>query len=166
MRKAAFKAASLCLAAVSVFVGSVFPQDASPSVSGKRAKRIVIRGAMMVDGSGKPAAGPYDIVVENDRIAQIASFDPVAAKENRARRPAKGDVEIDAAGKYVLPGLINLHGHTQDERGGVPMPVEYVTKLWLACGITTVRDAWANAKILEYSRRINAGTLVGPRIFP
>ena len=166
MRKAAFRAASLCLAAVSVFVGSVFPQDALPSVSGKRAKRIVIRGAMMVDGSGKPAAGPYDIVVENDRIAQIASFDPVAAKENRARRPAKGDVEIDAAGKYVLPGLINLHGHTQDERGGVPMPVEYVTKLWLACGITTVRDAWANAKILEYSRRIDAGTLVGPRIFP
>ena len=58
MRKAAFRAASLCLAAVSVFVGNAFPQDASPSVSGKRAKRIVIRGAMMVDGSGKPAAKP------------------------------------------------------------------------------------------------------------
>ena len=143
-----------------------FAQSATTSLSGKRLKRIVIRNAMVVDGSGKPAAGPFDIVTENDVIKEIVSFDPVAAKEGRARRPEKGDLDIDATGKYVLPGLINLHGHTQDERGGVPMPVEYVTKLWLACGITTVRDAWANPKVLEYRNKINAGTLVGPRIFP
>ena len=71
---------------------------------------------MVVDGSGKPASGPYDIVIENDLIAQIAGFDPIAAREGKARRPAKGDVEIDAAGKYVLPGLINLHGHAQPIR--------------------------------------------------
>jgi len=51
-------------------------------------KRIVVRNAMVVDGSGKPAAGPFDIVVENDVITQIVSFDPVAAKEGKARRPA------------------------------------------------------------------------------
>ena len=103
----------------------VVAQTDPASFSGKRLKRIVIRGAMVVDGSGKPAAGPYDIVIENDLITQIASIDPIAAKEGRARRPAAGDLEIDANGKYVLPGLINLHAHTQDERGGVPMPVEY-----------------------------------------
>lgn len=135
------------------------------SFSGKRLNRIVVRGAIVVDGSGKPAAGPFDIVIENDTIKQIVSFDPVAAKEGRARRPEKGDLDIDGSGKYVLPGLINLHGHTQDERGGVAMPVEYVTKLWLACGITTVRDAWANAKILGYRDSIASGKLVGPRIF-
>ncbi len=131
------------------------------AISGKRAKRIVVRGGMVVDGSGKPAAGPFDIVIENDTITQIAGFDP---RGPNPRRPEKGDVEIDATGKYILPGLINLHGHTQDERGGKPMPVEYVTKLWLACGITTVRDAWASKKVLEYRDRVAAGTLVGPRI--
>ncbi|MBK7708427.1 MAG: amidohydrolase family protein [Acidobacteria bacterium] len=135
-------------------------------VSGTRYGRLVIRNAMVVDGSGKPASGPFDIVVENDLIKEIVSFDPVAAKEGKARRPAAGEVEIDATGKYVLPGLINLHGHTQDERGGVSQPVEYCTKLWLACGITTVRDAWANKKVLGYRDQINAGKLVGPRIFP
>ncbi len=141
-----------------------FSQKAA--VSGTRYPRVVIRNAMVVDGSGKPAAGPFDIVVENDVIKEIVGFDPVAAKEGKARRPAAGDAEIDATGKYVLPGLINLHGHTQDERGGVPMPVEYVTKLWLACGITTVRDAWANKKVLGFRDQIAAGRLVGPRIFP
>jgi len=145
---------------------NVFPQINTAAISGKRHKRIVIRNAIVVDGSGKPAAGPFDIVVENDTITQIASLDPVAVKEGTARRPEKGELEIDATGKYVLPGLINLHGHTQDERGGKPMPVEYVTKLWLACGITTVRDAWADPKTLGYRDKINAGTLVGPRIFP
>jgi hypothetical protein len=155
-----------CLLLILAACISNFAQTNAAGFSGKRLKRIVIRNAMVVDGSGKPAAGPFDIVTENDVIKEIVSFDPVAAKEGKARRPEKGDLDIDATGKYVLPGLINLHGHTQDERGGVPMPVEYVTKLWLACGITTVRDAWANPKVLDYSKRINAGTLVGPRIFP
>lgn len=151
-------------AALLLVVQTSQAQATNLSLSGKRLKRVVVRGAIIVDGSGKPAAGPFDIVIENDLITQITGFDPVAAAEGRARRPEKGDLDIDAAGKYVLPGLINLHGHTHDSRGGKPMPVEYVTKLWLACGITTVRDAWANAKILEYRDKIAAGTLVGPRL--
>lgn len=154
--------ASFCLLAWLISTLSIANGQVAPnSVSGKRAKRVVVRGAMVVDGTGKPAAGPFDIVVENDTITQIAGYDP---RDPNPRRPEKGDVEIDATGKYVLPGLINLHGHTQDERGGKPMPVEYVTKLWLACGITTVRDAWASKKVLEYRDKIAAGTLVGPRI--
>lgn len=159
-----FRAAA-CAALISVLLTSGFPQASPASFSGKRLKRVVVRNAMIVDGSGKPAAGPFDIVIENDIIAQIVSFDPVAAKEGKAKRPAPGDLDIDAGGKYVLPGLIDLHGHTQDERGGVPMPVEYCTKMWLINGITTVRDAWASKKVLGFRDQIAAGTLVGPRIY-
>ncbi len=60
---------------------------------------------MVVDGTGKPAAGPFDIVIENDIITQIAGYNP---RDPNPRRPEKGNVEIDATGKYVLPGLINL----------------------------------------------------------
>src|SRR5207248_1950312 len=91
-------------------------------ISGKHYNRLVIRNAMVVDGNGTPASGPKDIVIEGNRISEIVGFDPISALQGTARRPAAGDVEIDATGKYVLPGLINLHGHIQDERGGVPQP--------------------------------------------
>ena len=154
----------------SFVVCSLFPltfvaQVGPSAVSGKRLKRMVVRNATVVDGSGKPAAGPFDIVVENDLIIQIVSIDPVAAKEGNAKRPAPGDLEIDATGKYVLPGLINLHGHAHDGRGGKPMPIEYVMKLWLACGITTVREGWAGSKTLEYRDKTGSNQLAGPRIF-
>ena len=133
---------------VSTAIGQALPS----SFSGKRVKRIVVRNAMVVDGSGKPAAGPLDIYVENDVIKRI-----VGSPATRPSASNADELVIDSTGKYVLPGLINLHGHTQDERAGVPMPVEYVTKMWLACGITTVRDAWADPKILGYRDQINAG---------
>ena len=153
------------LALTALLVSFGLGQISPASLSGKRVKRIVIRNAIVVDGSGKPAAGPFDIVIENDTITQIVSFDPVAAKEGKAKRPDKGELEIDATGKYVLPGFIDLHAHIHDERGGVPMPVEYCMKMWLANGITTIREAWSNKKMLAWRDQTASNQLAGPRIF-
>ncbi len=145
---------------------SALPQADPASFSGKRLKRIVVRNATVVDGSGKPAAGPFDIVIEGDTIRGIVALDPVAVASKEAKRPAAGDLDIDATGKYVLPGLIDLHAHIHDERGGVPMPVEYCMKMWLANGITTIREAWAGKKMLAWRDQTANNTLAGPRIFP
>jgi dihydroorotase-like cyclic amidohydrolase len=78
-------------------------------------------------------------------------------------------VEIDAAGKYVLPGLINAHAHTQDERGGIPQPFEYELKIWLACGITTVGDVGSETKkTLALREKSETGEIAAPRflIYP
>jgi cytosine/adenosine deaminase-related metal-dependent hydrolase len=134
-------------------------------VSGQRYPRFAIRNATIVDGNGTPARGPADILVEGHTIAQVVFLDPVAVREGRARRPA-ADAEIDATGKFVLPGLINAHGHVQDERGGTPQPLEYELKLWLASGITAVRDVGADTrKVLELRERSNRGEIASPRIF-
>src|SRR5262249_30051163 len=131
-----------------------------------RYQRPGVRNATIVDGNGTPAAGPKDIVVEGNRIAEVVALDPVAVREGRAKRPAAGDAEIDATGKYVLPGLINLHGHTQDERGGVPMSFDYCLKLWLSCGITTVRDVGSDyKKTLPLRDKSSRGEVVAPRLF-
>ena len=96
-------------------------------VHGVRPARLIIRNATIVDGNGTPAKGPFDIVVQGNMITDVVALDPVALKRGNGRRPVTtpGTAEIDATGKYVLPGLINAHAHLQDERGGVPQPIEY-----------------------------------------
>ena len=138
-------------------------------VNGVRTGRLIVRNAMVVDGNGTPARGPYDIVLENGAIAQMIGLDAVTAGRGGAGRRARGDAntpEIDAGGKYVLPGLINAHAHLQDERGGTPQPIEYELKIWLASGITAIRDVGSTTtKALAWREASAKGTLAAPRIF-
>jgi imidazolonepropionase-like amidohydrolase len=155
----------LVVSLLTVLAGTLPAQDVKGVQHGQRPGRFAIRNAMIVEGNGTPAAGPYDILIDGNTIADIVALDLVALKAGRARRPA-ADAEIDATGKYVLPGLINLHGHVQEERGGVPQPLEYELKLWLASGITTVRDVGSTTrKTLELRAQSAAGTLAAPRLF-
>jgi len=133
--------------------------------SGRRYQRFIIRNATVVDGNGTPASGPSDIVIEGNKIIDVVPLDLVAIAEGEGVRP-KGDVEIDATGKYVLPGLINMHAHVQNERGGKPLPVDYCLKLWLACGITTIRDVGSDTKdTISLREKSSKGEIVAPRIF-
>ena len=100
-------------------------------------ERLIIRGAIVVDGTGAPPRGPVDIVVEGNRIARIVGVGYPGLPIDESRRPAGATREIDAHGMYVLPGFVDLHLHT----GGVPKTpeAEYVYKLWMAHGITAGR---------------------------
>jgi cytosine/adenosine deaminase-related metal-dependent hydrolase len=164
------KFSSLCLTFMLIALGGTAPMNFAQTpkqtpAHGKRVQRLVIRGAMIVDGNGTPASGPKDIVIEGDKITEIVALDPVALKDGRAKRPA-GDVEIDATGKYVLPGLINLHGHVQEERGGIAQPLDYCLKMWLASGITTVRDVGSDTKkTIALREKSLKGEIAAPRLF-
>jgi hypothetical protein len=140
---------------------------AQAPVHGQRATRLVIRNATIVDGNGTPASGPADIVIEGNQIAQVVFLDPVAVKNGTARRPAAGTAEIDATGKYVLPGLIDAHAHVQEERGGIPQPLQYELNIWLACGITTIREVGADntQSIIDLRGKSARGEIAAPRVF-
>ena len=132
-------------------------------------ERLVIRGATMIDGAGAPPVGPVDIVVEGGRISGIVPVGAPGLPINQERRPAAGAREINAEGMYVLPGFVNMHGHIHNETDGQGVPSDYIFKLWLAHGITTVRDlgnsggaAWT-ANIARHSAR---NEIDAPNIFP
>lgn len=127
-------------------------------VPGQRPQRLLLRGAIVLEGNGTPARGPFDVLIEDKKIAAITPA--------RTAPPEDGIRVIEARGKYVLPGFINLHGHTQDERAGRSMPVDYCLKLWLASGITTVRDVGSNpSKGKQWKQEISEGKRAGPRLF-
>jgi hypothetical protein len=127
--------------------------------------RLVIRGATIVDGTGAPPQGPVDIVIENNRIREIRSvgYPKVAIRD--AARPAKGTKEIDASGMYVLPGFVDCHAHI----GGVAQgtPAEYVYKLWMAHGVTTIRDPGSGNGVdwtIKERERSAQNKIVAPRL--
>lgn len=152
------------IAMAALSVATVVEAQSAPT-HGVRPRRLAIRNAMVIEGNGTPAEGPKDIIVEGNRIIDVISLDPVAVKMGEVKR-APADVEIDASGKYVMPGLINLHGHVQDERGGIPQPLDYQMKLWLGMGITTVRDVTSETpKTLRLRTRSNAGEVAAPRLY-
>src|SRR5215831_17709846 len=75
-------------------------------------ERLVIRGVTVIDGTGAQPRGPIDIVVERNRIVQVANVGVPHVAVNPAGRPATGTREIDATGMYLMPGFIDLHTHT------------------------------------------------------
>ena len=99
--------------------------------------RLIIRGATLIDGTGGMPRGPVDIVIEENKIVDIKGVGTPMLPIDAKNRPTGATKEIDATGKYVIPGIIDLHIHTGSETKAPE--AEYVYKLWLAHGITTVR---------------------------
>ena len=129
--------------------------------------RLILRGAYMVDGTGAPAQGPVDIVIENDRIAEIKVVGAPNTAIDPEKRPAlQGGREIDLAGMYILPGFIDTHLHLHTADSIQKTPPEYILKLWLSHGITNGRTVGSgNTKwMIETARRSARNEITGPRM--
>jgi len=144
--------------------GVLAAPDRGPDEGAGPFDRLIIRGVTMIDGTGGPPRGPVDVIVEGNRIASIRGIGTPGVPINEDRRPTDADYEVDANGMFLMPGIVDLHVHT----GGVPKApeAEYVYKLWLANGITTVRGvstgplAWS----LNERERSAKNEIVAPRI--
>jgi imidazolonepropionase-like amidohydrolase len=115
--------------------------DAPPRSEGEGPySQLIIRGVTLINGTGAPPTGPVDVVIENDRIVSIENVGYPGVPVDESRRPVmkEGGHEIDAHGMYLLPGFVDAHAHIGGRAQGTPS--EYVFKLWMAHGITTIRD--------------------------
>lgn len=129
--------------------------------------RLILRGVTVINGTGAPPIGPVDLVIEGDKIVSAKSVGNPGFPIDPEDRPKTGPNgrEIDLAGHYVLPGFIDMHGHI----GGIEQgtPAEYVFKLWLGHGITTIRDPGCGnglAFCLEHQKKSEKNEITAPRI--
>ena len=107
----------------------------------------LIRNVRIIDGTGAPITAPRDILIENGRIKRIAASGSLSTT---------GSQVIDAGGRTVIPGLIDLHAHTY--RPDLLQGFVYF-------GVTTIRDQGASmAPLAAYADAIAAGLLPGPRV--
>jgi Tol biopolymer transport system component len=108
---------------------------------------LLIRNARIIDGTGSPVTAPRDILIEGGRITRIDQPGGV---------DSSGRAVLDAGGRFIMPGLMDLHAH------------EYRPDLlpgFLYFGVMTVRDQGAPlAPQVAAADAIAAGVFDGPRV--
>ncbi len=134
------------------------------------AEPLWLRCGALVDVEGGRTLGPHTIQVEGDRFGAIESGHPAAPD---------GVEVIDLSALSCLPGLMDMHTHLSSQsspqsyvhrftlnEGDIALRGAGFARITLEAGFTTVRDLGDSFNVsIALREAINAGTIVGPRIF-
>lgn len=123
----------------------------SPLPSTPAAPPIVLSHVTVIDGNGGARREAVTIVIRDGRI--------IAVTEDSLAEPPAGARVIDAMGKFLIPGLWDMHVHTSWDR-------HFTMPLMIANGVTGVREMFGSdmGAIRRARGDIDAGRLLGPRI--
>jgi imidazolonepropionase-like amidohydrolase len=128
--------------------GEAWAVNGLPTASGRAGSAIVFVGVNVVDVRHGAVVPDQSVLVEAGRITQIAP--------RRKLRPPRDSIVIDAKGRYLMPGLMDMHAH-------VYSPEDLV--LYLANGVTTIRSMWGHASTLQLRDSVARGDTPGPTLF-
>jgi imidazolonepropionase-like amidohydrolase len=135
---------------------------ASALTSAQGLNVIAIRGATVIDGTGRTPVTGLTVLIEGNRIRQVGS----------AVQVPPGARTIDGTGKFLIPGMIDAHIHLRGGRASnqaaADQEREAVRALhsYLYAGVTTVFDAGNRPDfIMALREKEQRGAIVSPRIF-
>lgn len=97
------------------------------------------------------------VIVENGKITAVG---PAA----RTTVPANA-VRVDGRGKYLTPGIAEMHGHVPQANPNALLTPENVLFLYIAGGATTVRGMQGHPSQLQLRQRVERGEIIGPRLY-
>jgi imidazolonepropionase-like amidohydrolase len=112
---------------------------------------LLLRDVTLIDGTGAPPRRHVSVLVRSGILQQIGDAATLKAPPGVRR--------VEGRGRFLIPGLWDLHVHLTygDEKD---------LGVLVANGVTSVRDMGGDLNVLDAWRaRIEAGELVGPRIF-
>ncbi len=129
------------------------------------AQVIVLQNATIIDGTGRAPIANGSVVISGGKIQAIGPSSQVKA-------PAQAQV-VDLAGKYIIPGIMNLHGHVgmtkglvQDMKNYTRENVDHNLRLYAQYGVTTTTSMGSDGDlILEVRDEQRRGKVNGARVF-
>lgn len=123
----------------------------------QKPKSFAIDHVTVVDVTGGPELADQIVVVSGDSIAGIAKSGSIEIPKDAQ--------QIDGRGKFLIPGLWDMHTHIAGISANPVWSKQTLLPLLVANGITGIRDMGGDLDALEsWRREIENGTLVGPRI--
>jgi cytosine/adenosine deaminase-related metal-dependent hydrolase len=122
--------------------------EISQKMTGRRTGTFAFVGATVIDGTGKPPIPNATVVTSNGKIVAVGPSAQVKIPADAQR--------IDVAGKYIIPGLWDMHAHYEQVEWG---------PIYLAAGVTTVRDVGNEYDFITQVRNaVNSGKALGPHM--
>ena len=142
---------------IAIFLCSILGCSVLP-LAAQQGAAVAIEHVTVIDGTGRPAIPDATVLVQGDRIARVARGEITLPP---------GTQRVDGHGKYLIPGLMDIHihlrggmGKTPDERTGIRALQSY-----LYCGVTTVLDVGNNPDFTFALRdKERSGAIVSTRL--
>lgn len=136
--------------------------------SGSFGQRSLIHCGNLIDGKNKQTQSQVTIIVEGNKIVSV---------EKGFTKATNNDKIIDLSTKTVMPGLIDMHVHLENEtskdalvkrftqnEADIAFQSTIYAKKNLMAGFTTVRDCGGSGVNISLRNAVNAGIVIGPRI--
>src|SRR5215467_1806985 len=116
--------------------------------SGAPTNLLAFTHATVIDATGARAQSDATVIVTDDRITAVGKSTDLRAPTNA--------VVVDATGKFLIPGLWDMHVHWYGK--------DYLP-LFIANGVTGARMMWGVPEHHAWRKEIERGSLLGPRLF-
>jgi Amidohydrolase family len=123
--------------------------------SASNSQTLAITHVTVIDVASGTTKPDMTVTIRGDRIAAI---------DRSSSKNTSGVQIIDGRGKFLIPGLWDMHVHT-NFGDWLPGGREIILPLFVANGVTGVRDMGGDLnQLLEWRKGIDAGTILGPRM--
>lgn len=118
-------------------------------LAGTGAHEIAITGTRVIDMTSEHIRANHTVIIRDGRIAALGPSNEISVPINAQ--------EIDGSDAYLMPGMADMHVHTH----GIPLAYS----LFLANGVTTIREMHGMANYLERAQQVAEGEILGPTIY-
>jgi imidazolonepropionase-like amidohydrolase len=125
---------------------------------------VILEGATVIDGTGALPRPNTTLIINGSKIMYASNN----TANNYYHNSSAGDNVINLTGKYIIPGLFDMHAHVANVRKNSynQSESEYMLRMLLTHGVTTVRNTGGpTEQSVALRENVSEGKIVGPQIF-